>query len=351
MGNLEEAMSLLDEKPATDVSRSLRAATAACTATRDIVGRLLSPATETESCDVASAISMLASLLKPVIPPGVTLTLSDFRPGLNIPISSSSLQNVLCNLILNARDAVVAQGGSIHVSTHYESQRNLVTIAVEDDGPGIAPEIAPLLFQLYTTSKHQSGGTGLGLASCREAIVAAGGTIDAGHSPSLGGALFTISLPCEVRAPSSYPAPLPDDSRQGTERAQVFAPPQEQQQLRVLVADDEDSIRELLTVTLARKGYAVAGVGDSQLLLSKLSEEPGRFDVVVVDDSLQRQGSAHLVSQLRALSPQTSIIVVSGDHSVREDLIRLQTNVTFLAKPFSLSDLEGAIRSSCGRRL
>jgi DNA-binding response OmpR family regulator len=57
------------------------------------------------------------------------------------------------------------------------------------------------------------------------------------------------------------------------------------------------------------------------------------------------------VSQLRALSPQTSIIVVSGDHSVREDLIRLQTNVTFLAKPFSLSDLEGAIRSSCGRRL
>lgn len=121
----------------------------------------------------------------------VSVTLVDGLPGVMGHVGR--LEQVLINLINNARDAG-ARAVTVRAGTSKEDGRSFVHITVDDDGPGIAADVLPRLFQAFITTKPRGLGTGFGLRICRRIVEEMGGTISAGNAPT-GGARFEIVLP------------------------------------------------------------------------------------------------------------------------------------------------------------
>lgn len=156
----------------------------------------------TEAGDVASAIEQVVALVKPqkgMKELDLHVDASEGLPSVAMP--TRKVSQVLLNVLLNAKDALVpAQGpkrGS-RIVLRVRASESAVLIEVEDDGPGIAPELADKIFEPFFTTKDVGSGTGLGLAVCRGLVEASGGTIrvDASYRD---GARIVVSLPRATR--------------------------------------------------------------------------------------------------------------------------------------------------------
>lgn len=145
-------------------------------------------------CSAADAVTDAVALVRPQRDwKSITLETdvsSDLPP---VPLGHGRLVQVLLNLLLNAGDAVPADGGRVTVRALRDGDGK-VRVEVEDNGPGVAKEMEDRLFEPFATTKDVGKGTGLGLAVCRGLVEAAGGTITAERGPA-GGACFVVELP------------------------------------------------------------------------------------------------------------------------------------------------------------
>ena len=157
-------------------------------------GRPRGPAQEEPPSSVSDAANDAVALVRPQKDwKGIEVT-CDVAPDVPpVAIGHERLVQILLNLLLNAGDVVPRDGGRVIVRAARD-ERGRVRVTVEDDGPGIAPEIEPLLFEPFATTKDVGKGTGLGLAVCRGLVEAAGGAISAERG-DLGGARFVVELP------------------------------------------------------------------------------------------------------------------------------------------------------------
>jgi two-component system, NtrC family, sensor kinase len=146
---------------------------------------------------VSDAVSDVLALLAPQKSfRGVDLRADVAADLPRVALSRPRLVQVLLNLLLNAASAVPPQGGRVELRAQRRGD-DRVRVEVEDNGPGIAPEIQGRLFEPFATTKDVGEGTGLGLAVCRGLVEAAGGTLLA-EGGSGGGAKFVMELPVEV---------------------------------------------------------------------------------------------------------------------------------------------------------
>jgi two-component system, NtrC family, sensor kinase len=148
-----------------------------------------------DPADVSEVVRDVLALVRPQKSFKEVAVVHDVAPELpNVSLPAPRLMQVLLNLALNAGDALATakKGGRLRITARATGER--VSIEVEDDGPGIAPEIRARLFEPFVTTKDVGAGTGLGLAVCRGLIEAAGGTIalDASYTQ---GARFVVTLP------------------------------------------------------------------------------------------------------------------------------------------------------------
>lgn len=233
------------------------------------------------------------------------------------------VHQVLVNLVRNAIEALV-EGGSrervIGISTVAEDRRCFVTVT--DTGPGIAPEIRPHLFKPFATTRGK--GTGLGLSVCASIVREHGGTLRCDNSrPGL--TRFTFDLPLGAGASAA--------SRHGTTGGMV-------RPRRLLVAEDEEPVRELLTDYLGRQGHEVVFEVDGVGALRRLTDDPG-FEVVLLDLHLPGLTGLDVLRELeRAGSPLLArCYVMSGevDEAVFASALRMAAGG--LRKPFTISDL------------
>ncbi|MFO7179258.1 MAG: HAMP domain-containing sensor histidine kinase [Pseudomonadota bacterium] len=149
----------------------------------------------TEPGDVAAAVSDTIALVSPQKAlEKVELSLDVEQDLPRVGLSREQLVQVTLNLVLNAADAVaeVAAGGRVTVTARARGEK--VELVVEDDGPGVAPEIRPVLFEPFATTKEVGRGTGLGLAVCRGLVESVGGTIALDETYT-DGARFVVTLP------------------------------------------------------------------------------------------------------------------------------------------------------------
>jgi signal transduction histidine kinase len=142
-----------------------------------------------EPADVASLVDGARRAV--VLPTNVTFSVSIEPPDLTIRCDAVLLERVLANLYLNAIDALATRGRGA-VATHVWRGTDRVNVAVDDDGPGIQPDVARRIFDPLFTTK--ATGMGLGLALCREVVRAHGGEISATQAPG-GGARFAFWIP------------------------------------------------------------------------------------------------------------------------------------------------------------
>ncbi len=254
------------------------------------------------------------------------------------------LQQIVWNLLNNAIK-FTSSGGQITVRLKRENTS--VVIIVRDTGEGISAEFLPYIFdrfrQAESTTRRQHGGLGLGLAIVRHLVEAHGGTISAASKGIGTGATFTVKFPLlagQTDADAAAALFLPGSAS--------FASSAILKGLRVLVVDDEEDVRELLTIALAQSGAEVRTAATVRAALEILSQ--WKPNVLVSDIAMPSEDGYDLIRAVRALESEKGGTIpalaltgyASAEDAARSRLAGYQTHV---AKPVAPSDLVLAVAS------
>ena len=245
-----------------------------------------------------------------------------------VEVDTSQIGQVINNIVLNARDAMVDRG-TLRVSVQdegAEGSRRQVVMSFADDGPGMEPEVLARVFDPYFSTKEE--GRGLGLATAFMIIQRHEGSLVATSEPGTG-TTFTITLPA-----TEAPVAKPRESEQ--RRPELDA--------KVLVMDDMDAIRMFTHRALSRAGCEVLESDDGARaveLYREALESGSRVDVVVMDLTVPGgMGGLAAAEAIREIDPEARIIVTSGyaENDVMADH-RRHGFAARLPKPYRLNDL------------
>ena len=221
------------------------------------------------------------------------------------------IEQVLLNLVTNAEHAVRANAGARTITVRTAHGEHDIAVEVEDDGPGVPPELHGRVFDPFFTTKGVGHGTGLGLSVSYGIVREHGGTLDLAPYACGRGARFVMRVPrASALAPEHDPMAVPAGKLAGS---------------RILVADDEPAVLELLARALGREGAQVTTVRDGQEAWERLAEAD--FDLVVADLRMPRLDGQELYERVAEERPDLlrRFVFASGD----------------LARPETLAFLEG----------
>jgi len=251
------------------------------------------------------------------------------------------LEQVLVNLLSNAIDALRAVTPPRHLTVDTWVRDGQVSVAIGDNGRGVAPEIAPRLFRPFATTKGRRG-TGLGLYISRQIAREAGGELALTSPPGFG-ARFVLSLPA---APASAPASAPSPSLDSPSPTPVSAQPAvgALAGLRVLIVEDEEAVRRPMARYLTRRGAAVDEAADGVEGLARLRAQPA--NVILADLRMPRMGGVELYAQLEEEQPELAarVLFLSGDVSqLAEPGNTPVPRERVLVKPVELAEVERRI--------
>jgi two-component system cell cycle sensor histidine kinase/response regulator CckA len=270
-----------------------------------------------------------------------------FVPGQNLGVvkaDSLQIEQVLMNLAGNARDAM-PDGGKLTIETaavrldeDYVQKHaavpagDYILLTVTDSGSGILPQDLPHIFEPFYTTKKETEGTGLGLATVYGIVKQSGGFVWVYSEVGMG-TTFKIYLPVAPAASRDLPDVVPAETAilRGCET--------------ILLVEDEPAVRQSEREFLSLNGYVVLEASDGDDALYLAAEFKAPIHLMISDVVMPRMGGAKLAGQLRALRPDVKVLFVSGYAEatvLRQEGIDLSTS--FLQKPFSLKTLARKIR-------
>jgi two-component system cell cycle sensor histidine kinase/response regulator CckA len=298
-------------------------------------------------------ISEVSNLLKRLLGETVTLTVKHGRNLGPVRADPGQLEQVVVNLAVNARDAMLAThpngGGALTIQTVAVSAAEVrkmgsdvlpvadyTALRISDTGAGIAPEHLGKIFEPFFTTKETGKGTGLGLSTVYGIVKQSGGYIFAESKPGHG-ATFTIYLP--VHAAGTAVAAAPVKRKQGDLWGSGT----------VLLVEDEDMVRAVAERALTRQGYKVVTAENGEAALELLTEGE-RPDLLVSDVVMPVMDGPTMVREARRRYPDLPILFMSG---YAEEQLRRSIdidNVAFIAKPFSVQQLAEAAREALAER-
>ena len=303
--------------------------------------------------DLATTVQELIPMLRRMVGTGTRLDV-DTSPSF-VAADRTQLDQVLLNLVVNARDATVS-GGSIAIrcgELRLDHPRagaqgdaippgRYAVLAVHDTGVGIPVELQARVFEPFFTTKPTGEGTGLGLSMVYGLVRQSGGFMSLDSAPGRG-TRIEILLPAESMAPA-------DGTAAGT--AAVVKPPADTVPLTtapsrtVLVVDDEDAVRRLVATILRRHGFTPIEAASGREALTALAERPD-VELVISDVLMPELGGRELAQRVLRDYPTLPILFISGytNQELADDDGTLHTDAMFLAKPFSQQELMDAVES------
>jgi two-component system cell cycle sensor histidine kinase/response regulator CckA len=329
------------------LSRYLQAVHSAALRAASLVGQIRAFSLKTEiayrAVQLNTVVSELAGLINETFPRGVELRLELDESLETFAADPDQIRQVLLNLCVNARDAM-PRGGTLTISTGRTPGRELSAIGLDptldyarlrvvDSGIGMTPEVKARIFEPFFSTKQDSGGTGLGLATVYGNVRNHQGAIELESEPGKG-ASFSVYLPLRVRIEdrsSPAEAPIAFSLPAGTER--------------VLVVEDEPPIQEMLGVALTHAGYTVTTAMNGAEALEILLREGDRLDLMVLDLNMPRLGGLDVLRTVRERWPRLPVLVMSGNlNATASSELEQLGQRHILAKPFKLSDLGASVR-------
>ena len=301
-------------------------------------------------------VSEVSTLLKRLLGETVKLVVNHGRELGAVRADPGQLEQVVVNLAVNARDAMLAAnpagGGTLTIQTKAVSAAEVrrmgsdilppadyTALVVSDTGTGIPADVLPKIFEPFFTTKELGKGTGLGLSTVYGIVKQSGGWIFA-EAPPGRGATFTIYLP--VHASSVLPAPAP------SERA-APRPVGNWGTGTVLVVEDEAMVRAVAERALTRQGYTVMVAENGEAALDLIAAS-GRPDLLISDVVMPGMDGPTMARRVRDRYPDLPILFMSG---YAEEQLRKSIdldNVAFLPKPFSVQQLGEAAQDALAGR-
>jgi len=269
-------------------------------------------------------------LLRRVMPETIVVAADLAGERLVVEGDRGQLQQVLTNLVLNARDAM-PEGGVLTVATGRSAGE--AWLEVRDTGVGMEPEVKERIFEPFFSTKGRERGTGLGLAVVHGIVLRHGGRIEVESTPA-SGSRFRVVLPAAHMLDAGADAAPAEavDLAQGNGE-------------RVLVVEDEDGAREGLRQLLELLGYRVVAVASGEEARVQFAEDP--FDVLLTDYVLPGVDGMTLGDELSRRWPRMKVILMTG--YAENDMVRQAVaagRLRFLAKPFDLATLAREIREA-----
>ena len=346
---------LLKHKPGdpsfSDIMSIKQSANRAAGLTRQLLAFSRRQTLRPQILEVPTNIDDLTVLLKRLIGEQITLQVDHGRGVWPIRADLVQLEQVIVNLVVNARDAM-PEGGQIKVRTANVTEAeasgftylgmapaDYVLIEVEDNGTGMPPEIVEKIFEPFFSTKELGKGTGLGLSTVYGIIKQTGGFIYPESTVGVG-TTFKIFLPRYVPA-------------EGEVAAKVIAAPVKDLtgHERILLVEDEESVRAFSARALKVTGYEVFEADSGEEALEVLDEIENRVDLIISDVVMPEMDGPALLKKVRLRLPHVKVIFVSGyaEESVRKD-IEDDQSVEFLAKPYSLDQINSKVKEVLGKR-
>ncbi len=284
--------------------------------------------------NIDALVADIGPMLRRLIGENIELVILPGAGSNQVRVDPHQFEQVLVNLVVNARDAMPA-GGELTLATAsiLSGTCSQVKLTVSDTGVGIEPGIRERIFEPFFTTKEVGQGSGLGLATCFGIIKAHDGSIEVDSQPGRG-SRFTIYLPVATGA-KSEPAAVDENGSSpggGTET--------------ILLVEDEPAVRILARRILAEQGYTVLEAGNGAECL-RLAETRGqtKVDLLVTDMVMPLLGGWELAKKLETRWPGLKVLFISGytDHKgFQPD--RLGPGQGYLPKPFTAADLIGRVR-------
>jgi len=301
---------------------------------------------EPRPIDLSMVVGELEQMLGRLITERIQLIVRLERPLLAVLADRSQIEQVLMNLCINARDAILDRGQIVIETSVVDldagacrSRPGLVPgrhvqLEVRDSGAGMDAAVHARLFEPFFTTKAPGKGTGLGLSIVFGIVTHGGGHIGCASTPGAGTA-FTIILPAmdATRVPTVDPPSGP---------ARIIGAATGE---TVLLVEDEPTVREMVRDFLTSSGYRLLLAEHAEEALSIAARHPGEIHILVSDMVMPGMSGAQLNHRLRESRPGIKTVLVSGyteDESVASD--RLPPDTTFLQKPFPLATLDARIR-------
>lgn len=333
------SVSMLLEKRGEDdpAWRDLRAIEDAAERARGLTRQLLAVARRQvlsiADLDLNDVVTDIEDMLRRSLGDDVRFSLALADEPLVVKADAGQLQQVLLNLVVNARDAM-PHGGSLTVTTYsgYDADgQPCACIDVADTGIGMDPETLDHVFEPFFTTKGAAG-TGLGLATVYGIVTQIGGRVTVKSEPGAGSTL-TVSLPRLSATGVPAPAVPRETSRGGTET--------------ILIVDDSEPVLALTSRIVDRAGYQVLTAPNADWALSVASRHPAPIHLLLTDVMMPGMSGPQLASRLKGMRPRLKVLYMTGyqrSSTTGEPVVPAGAHL--IEKPFKPDALLRAVRET-----
>jgi len=292
--------------------------------------------------NLAASIEDMDRLVRRLIGENIEVATIIDRDLGNVEVDPNQIEQVILNLVVNARDAMPSGGkltielrnvevDEIYARKHDVPRGNFVLLAVSDNGVGMTPDVQQRAFEPFFTTKEPGRGTGLGLATVYGIVKQSGGHLWL-YSEAGIGTTFKIFLPRVDQQAEAAPRPSPARVSGGNET--------------ILVVEDDSEVRALVEEILGSVGYEVLVAADGEQALKIVERYQGEIQLLVTDVVLQKIGGRQSADRLIEIRPGMKVLFMSGytaDAILNQGI--LGHDVNFLPKPFTVDGLCSAVRS------
>jgi len=350
LGYSELVLDRVHENPslAPDVEEIKKAGERASRLTRQLLAFSRQQALEPQVLDLNAVITELQRLLDRVIGEDVRLDVVGQSGLPRVKADPGQIEQLILNLVVNARDAM-PQGGRLRISTaavtidrsfveRYPSAvpGRFVSLAVADNGCGMAPEVLSHVFEPFFTTKPPGKGTGLGLATVFCVVQQSGGFVTVDSAPGAG---TTVTAYLPVTADECWPDSTTSTRSESDGRETI------------LLVEDEGGIRQLMQRALERHGYTVLVASTAAEAIAAASAWPTAIDLLLSDVVMPDLGGPELAQRIVGLRPSIRVLYVTGYPSrVGHGSAGMGSHAMLLPKPFTPHALSIKVRECLDAR-
>ncbi len=287
----------------------------------------------TECIELGALVRNLVPLMRTSLPPNVSLVVSGGDEEVCVTADRSQLEQVVLNLVLNARDAM-PDGGTLTLAVSRDADSDASRLTVTDTGLGMDDATRDRVFEPFFTTKAVGQGTGLGLAVVYGVVTQSGGTVRIETAPGAGTRIEIALPPCAAQTMDGSASLLPAAPSSTT----------------VLLVDDDAAVRSTTRRLLQRLKFTVREACDGAEALRVFDAERATLSVILTDIRMPVMDGVQLATAIRRRDAAFPIVFVSGYDAVGHDAVTGLDHIPLLGKPFTAERLAHTLQQAVATR-